>query len=131
MTDSLKYFIELFEGGNIHTEKIKTMFSFPEKKYDKITAVCMAAIIAAVFNPLMIAAFVIIRGNIFYLVFLLAMIGYFVYCFAVKKKFSLIGAGIIAALKFFPFHEASSDTLIAVAAVILVYLLCSMEFSGR
>jgi hypothetical protein len=115
-------FLALFSEKCITTEKIRELYQFPDYKYDKVIAVCMAVMVAAVFNPIMMIAFFIITSRLFYLAFLLSLIGVGI-IFLLRKKFPLIVLGVIAALKLFPFREATSDTFIALAAVSIVYLL--------
>ena len=117
-----KAFLALFEGKCISANKIRELYHFPDYKHDKIIAVCMVLIVIAVFNPLMMLAFFITTANLFKLAFLLLLIVFGVLS-VLRKKFSLIILGIIATLKLFPFHEAMSDTFIALAIVTFVYLL--------
>ena len=126
MTNDKNKFWGFFPGKSVSTVQIKDLFTGAEDKYEKAVSVCMVLMIAAVFNPVMIAGFVFVHGGFANLILLLLMVVLFIYSL-IKKKFSFLGMCTVAVAKLYPFKEAMSDTFVAAAMMILIYLLFRMK----
>ena len=113
---------ELFPDKGISTQTIHGLFIYPVNKHEKFISVCMALTIAAVYNPLFIGGYIFVNGNWLNLIFLILMFVLLIYSF-IKKSFSFIGMGAVSAAKIYPFTEAVSDTLVATALMLLIYLI--------
>jgi hypothetical protein len=138
--DTEPIFWNLFPEKNITCDKIRELFYFGDDNYEKAMGVCMLLTLVAVFNPifLIMGAFTgtVLGGTRFgaliYLAFMFMLIMLFIisYCSIgsfIEKKFWLPAMGIVSALKLFPFSVARGDTILAVAMLLMIYLLFRMK----
>jgi hypothetical protein len=130
--DSDTSFRGLFPRLCIKWEVIKDLYSYAEDVYEKIMAVCMALIVAAAVNPMMVFAITLRHSDIDvrvpWFLFLGGIILFVIISLlALNKSFSLIAIGVIAVLKAYPFSAAAADTFCIFLLTVIFFVARQMK----